>query len=89
MIDERNLHKKQIEELRLDSGGENLNLCGFDPTAPSPIEEEVEAVEVNDNDYCFSHMQVNQLQLLDVLADSNSNGIDIFIQAMEIVSTYE
>ena len=92
ILDNRNHHLRHIHELTTTSVTENssiredLEWYGFDQNAPSPSDNGLSTVEV-DNVVCPLLPQQEQLLLtIDPLADSNVFGIDIFVQARKLVT---
>ena len=88
-MDTRNRHLRHIHELRttaVDNAAmdirEDLEWCGFDPNAPSPSDNGLSTVEVNNVVCPLLPQQEQLLMTIDPLANSNVFGIDIFTQAL-------
>ena len=69
----------------MDSGEDDLAWHWFDPTTPSPVDEEPDSITVDDIANPFSDDLMERLLLLNVLRESNSNGIDIYEEAKTIL----
>lgn len=86
VIDQRNASVSHIAELHDSSGTvEDLQWYGFDPYAPSPIEDGLCSVVVDDAENVLSEEQLRRLIEIDPLQESCQYGIDIFLNACEIL----
>lgn len=84
MIDLRNQQQLQIAEIAGSTDGSFFEWFGFDPEAPTPSED-LSQVELEDIPTPFTVEELQLLSQIDVLRESNNYGIDIFVQAVEIV----
>ena len=85
MNDQINRSQLQIADLHVDSLlQEDLDWYGCDPDAPAPIEN-LSHVEVEDIQCPLNNDQLAVLNTVDVLENSDSYGIDIYMQALAVV----
>jgi hypothetical protein len=72
--------------IELESIDGDLAWFGYDPYAPHPSEIETSDVVVNDCDCPFTEDEQEILASVDVLRHSQSFGIDIFIEALQLLN---
>lgn len=86
MMDIRNRDKRQVAEVQEGATAEDdLTWFGFDPYAPSPTEYETSQVDLDDVECQLEQEQLQRLNHIDVYRVSNSFGIDIFEEALQVV----
>lgn len=88
MIDIRNSDLSHIGELRNFEGDgvEDLQWYGMDWYAPTPSDDGLTHVLVEDLNCSFNDEEMQLLSQIDPLVASDSCGIDIFMQCLEIVN---
>eukprot|EP00794_Sanderia_malayensis_P004097 gene4097-4652_t len=87
MIDLRNRQQLQIREIAENTEENFLEWFGFDPEASNPCEDDnVSQVALEDIATPFSPEEMRLLSQLDVLRESGNYGIDIFLEALEILA---
>ena len=70
-----------------DQNVDDLQWFGYDPNAPSPSDDGLSTVEVDDVNVNLPDTTIDQLiHNIDPLAYSDSFGIDIYLQALSLVS---
>ena len=86
MIDLRNRHLVQVAEVAEEIVDQaEIEWFGFDPDAPTPNDISIEQVDLEDIPLPFSDEDLLQLRAIDVLRDSSNYGIDIYINALQLV----
>ena len=85
MIDLRNRQQLQVAEIAENTDESLLEWFGFDPEAPTPSDDDLSQVKLEDIPTPFTVEELQLLSQIDVLRESNYDGIDIFQQALEIV----
>ena len=89
MIDKRNNNIRHIAEIQDESSQhatDDLEWHGMDWSAPSPMGDGLNTVDVFDVDSPLSHEQYRELRNLDPLSLSSCFGIDIFTAALETIN---
>ena len=67
---------------------DDLEWYGFDPQAPHPVEDGLSTVVVDDVDIEFPEgVAEHLLRDINPLAESNSFGIDLYMEALSIFTT--
>lgn len=88
MVDARNQHICHIGEIQNSTeiiGEDDLEWYGMDWSAPSPNDDGLSTVEVNDVDLIIDEDRLQVLHdSVNPLADSSSFGIDIYTKALDI-----
>ena len=78
MIDLRNSNQVQIAEVQHGTLHDDLTWYGFDPSAPSPVDDGLEQVEVEDVNCPLTDCQLSRLSDTNTNKTSPNFGIDIF-----------
>ena len=88
IIDQRNARVSHIAEIVNPSEDsiDDLHWYGFDPYAPSPTDDGLSTVELDDAENILTADQFLQLQTVDPLKESSQYGIDIFMEACQMIS---
>ena len=87
MIDLRNQQQLQIAEIAESTDDSLLECFGFDPEAPTPYEDDdLTQVDLEDIPTPFTVDELQLLSQIDVSRESNNYGIDIFLEALEILN---
>ncbi len=84
MMNFRNRHQVQVAEFE-ENINNSLDWYGFDPNAPTPVDDGLSQVELDDIASPFSVEELNLLRNIDVLRESNNYGIDIFLEARQLM----
>ena len=84
MLDRRNRSQHQIADIfGTDTSHDDLEWYGMDWGAPTPIDDGLSTVEVNDVMLPLSAV-LGDLQSIDPIKDSTSFGIDIYLEALSL-----
>lgn len=88
VIDLRNRQLTHIAEIheQVDITEDDLEWYGMDWDAPTPSDDGLSTVEVDDIPLCFSEEELLQLHSIDPLELSSSFGIDIYMRALDVVN---
>lgn len=87
MIDRRNRNQHQVAEL-FDTDGtlEDLEWYGMDWAGPTPNDDGLSTVEVDDVNFEIAENILQTLNSIDPLRDSTCYGIDIYLEALALFS---
>lgn len=87
MIDRRNRSQHQVAEL-FDTDGtlEDLEWYGMDWAGPTPNDDGLSTVEVDDVNFEIAENILQTLNSIDPLRDSTCYGIDIYLEALALFS---
>jgi len=83
MMDLRNNCHIHIQEIVKDI---DMEWYGHDAYAPAPCDDGLSMVALESIDLPLSQTQQYGLSQINVLAESNSFGIDLYLQALDILS---
>lgn len=67
---------------------EEYHLFGVDQLAYEPCSNDIESVHVSPPEIQDARMNMDLLRLLDPLKESDVDGIDLFIQARDVLINY-
>lgn len=88
MMDIRNRTQSSVADVvNKEPAVDDLERCGFYPTSPTPLNDELSTVVVFDADELLSDLLEELRSLLDPLQESNNYKIDIFVHCLNIRST--
>ena len=88
IVDIRNRYQHQIADWYASESEDfvdDLHWYGVDSSAPLPTDDDLSTVEVDDQPSPLSPQEDDLLRTVDPLAHSNEFGIDLFIEACEII----
>ena len=88
MVDLRNRNQQQVAELQEgeSAGHDDLEWYGVDWHAPSPTDNGLTTVTVEDLNSPFTQNELQRLSEFDPLSASNNFGIDIYVNAIGAVT---
>ena len=92
VIDLRNRHLHQVADIvspwDAEMTTEDLEWYGFDPQAPTPDDDGLSTVNVDDTDaLVMTDAELQEQHAIDCLRPSNRFGMDIFIEACNQMRT--
>ena len=88
MMDIRNRTQSSVADVvNKEPAVDDFERCGFHPTSPTPLNDELSTVVVFDADELLSDLLEELRSLLDPLQESNNYKIDIFVHCLNICST--
>ena len=86
MTDTRKHHLTAVSDIHATPILEDLEWFGFDPQAPSPGDEGLATVEVNNVSADFSVEETEIISHYDVIGNSQNFGIDISLELSELLN---
>ena len=87
IMDLRNRFQTQIQDWYSSSPEhvEDIEWYGIDYSGPLPTDNDLPTVDLDELDSPLSHQQEVALQTVDRMRNSDSYGIDIFVEALHLV----
>ena len=86
MIDARKRHLTAVSDMHPAPVLEDLECFGFNPHAPSPGDEELATVEVNNVSADFSVEKTEIISHYNVMHNSQNFGINIYLELCELLN---